>query len=66
MNNELERIKKTFKSLKIFMIIIDILTLFMLIVQFKMNDIAYYYYVLVILCNLMVFFIKPEMCLKNK
>lgn len=65
MNNELERIKKNFKSLKIFMIIIDIFSSVILVIQFKMHDIAYYYYVLLVLCNLMVFLIKPEMCLKK-
>lgn len=57
---ELIRIKKTFKSFKISMVILDILAVIILIIQIKMKDVAYYSYILLIACNLTVFLINPE------
>lgn len=65
-NKELERIKKTFKTFKIAIILIDILALAILFIQIKMKDVAYYSYILLIICNLVVFLIKPTLIINNK
>lgn len=65
-NKELERIKNTFKSFKIAIILIDILALVILFIQIKMKEVAYYSYILLIICNLVVFLIKPTLIINNK
>lgn len=65
-NKELERIEKTFKTFKIAIILIDILALAILFIQIKMKDVAYYSYILLIICNLAVFLIKPNLIINNK
>ena len=65
-NKELERIKKTLKTFKIAIILIDILALAILFIQIKMKDVAYYSYILLIICNLVVFLIKPTLIINNK
>lgn len=62
---ELERIKKNFRTYKLIMILIDIIALIILFIQINMKDIAYYSYILVIICNLLIFLIKPNMCIKD-
>lgn len=65
---ELERVKNTFKSFRIFMVLLDILAITILIIQIKMNDVAYYSYVLLVICNLIVFLTEPILIksIKNK
>ncbi len=63
---ELERVKNTFKSFRIFMVLLDILAITILIIQIKMNDVAYYSYVLLVVCNLIVFLIRPEKIISVK
>lgn len=55
---ELERRKKSMKILRTLMIILDVLALILLIVQILIKDISYWSYVILILCNILVFTIK--------
>ena len=63
---ELERVKKTFKSFRIIMVLLDFLAMSILIIQIKMNDVAYYSYALLVICNLIVFLIRPEKLISVK
>lgn len=68
MNNnekELERIKRNFKVYKLTMILIDIIALIILFIQINMKDVAYYSYIILIICNLLIFLIKPSMCIRK-
>lgn len=62
---ELERVKKTFKSFRIIMVLLDFLAMSILIIQIKMNDVAYYSYALLVICNLIVFLAEP-LLIKSK
>lgn len=63
---ELERVEKTFRSFKVVMLLIDIFAIALLIIQIKMKDIPYYSYILLIICNLIVFLIKPKLIISKK
>ena len=63
---ELERVEKTFRSFKVVMLLIDIFAIALLIIQIKMKDIPYYSYILLIICNLVVFLIKPKLIISKK
>lgn len=64
MDKELERIKKNLKFYKAFLILIDIVALILLFFQIKLDDVSYYSYILLIICNLIIFLIKPSVYLK--
>ena len=48
------------------MAIIDVLALIILFFQIKLEEVSYYSYVLLIICNILVFFINPNMKIKFK
>lgn len=63
---EIERRKRNFKMFRIVMAIIDVLALIILFFQIKLEEVSYYSYVLLIICNILVFFINPNMEIKFK
>ena len=61
MNKEFLQIDmKTLKSLKIFIILLDILAGILLVLQIKMNSISYALHILLILLNIIIFILKPK------
>lgn len=61
LENELERRKKTFRMFRIIMGVIDIIALIILVIQIKLKDVAYYSYILLVICNIITFTLKPDM-----
>lgn len=66
LKDELERRKKTFRSFRIAMTVIDIIAIIILIIQIKLKDVSYYSYVLLIICNIITFLAKPNMQIKKE
>ena len=61
MNKEFLQIDmKTLKSLKIFIILLDILAGILLVLQIKMNSISYALHILLILLNIIILILKPK------
>ncbi len=57
---ELERRKRNIKAFKTIMIILDVLALILLVVQILIKDITYWSYVVLIICNILVFMVKID------
>jgi len=57
---ELERRKRNMKVFKTIMIILDVLALILLVVQILIKDITYWSYVVLIVCNILVFIVKID------
>lgn len=57
---ELERRKRNIKAFKTIMIILDVLALILLVVQILIKDITYWSYVVLIICNILVFTTKID------
>ena len=57
---EYEIRKNKLKSLRIIMIIIDILAFILLCFQISVNEITYSSYIILILCNIITFVSKPN------
>lgn len=57
---ELERRKRNIKAFKAIMIILDVLALILLVVQILIKDITYWSYVVLIICNILVFMVKID------
>jgi hypothetical protein len=58
-NKELERRRKSLKTLKIMMMVLDVVALVILAFQIYLKDVAYYSYVILIICNVITFMAKP-------
>ncbi len=52
--------EKNYKYLKAIMIIFDILALVILIIQLKFSEVTYSSYVVLILCNILIFILRPK------
>lgn len=59
-NNELEKRNKNLRALKTAMVVIDVLAIIILIIQIKLNDVAYYSYVILLITNIITFAVKPK------
>lgn len=42
------------------MVVIDVLAIIILIIQIKLNDVAYYSYVILLITNIITFAVKPK------
>lgn len=56
---DFEKRKKTLKTLKAIMIFLDVIALIILAFQIYLKDVAYYSYVILIICNIITFMAKP-------
>ncbi len=59
-NEELERRKRNMKVFRTIMIILDVLALILLVIQTIIKDITYWSYIILVICNVLVFTIKID------